>query len=670
MRAKKMDDDAIMAVVTAGTRSAVGYSGSRLSAEREKVVRYRDGELPNRAGANDSSFVSLDVYEGIEAMKAQLLEVFAGNKRPVQFDPAPGESSDAANLRTDYVTDVVFAQNRGFKHLQSAIDDGLMGRTSVGKAWWENKKEAVEYDVTGPSYEEIGTFLADNPGAEITEVEEHILDDGDPATGDFKRVRFTVQKDRSQVMLDILAPEEFGISARASSLEDADISFHKQRKSRSDLLKMGFDKAIVETLDDDDRHWSDSDSEVQARFDPTDDLSISSNIENGVGKKTCLLYETYVMLDVAGTGRVSRWKVMHVGDVLLHKEKVSRLPFFTFTPLPRSHSFWGSSYGLQLVPIQNARTYLTRSIINHALITNNPRTMVVKGAVMNPKELLENKYGGIVNVTRPDGLIPFPQAGLNPFVFQTIAMLRENKEEITGISGLSQGMNKDAVSKQNSGDMVHELISVSQIRQKIIARNFAENFLRDLYTLVYELVCENEDREKIVQIAGDWTPVDFTKWPTDTRMSVSFSLGYGEQEKETRKWASVHTFLSSDQSMAAHYGPVQKHAVIRKGLIALGIRDPDTYWLPPDQTKPAGPSPMELADLDVKKADAEVKRANARAALESIQMKAAMHHTKAQIDVAKLQHTVALDGAELELARQIESKPDTKLDARAVISPG
>ena len=322
---------------------------------------------------------------------------------------------------------------------------------------------------------------------------------------------------------------------------------------------------------------------------------------------------------------------------------------------------------MQLVPIQNAKTYLMRSTLNHAIITNNPRIMVVKGALLNPRELTENKFGGIVNVTRPDGLIPLPQASLNPFIFQAIAMLQSSKETITGISGLSQGLDKDAISKQNSGDMVHELITVSQIRQKIIARNFAENFLRDIYSKVHELVAENEDRAKILRVAGKWAEVDFTQWPEDTLMSVSFSLGYGEQEKEVTKWANLHKYLGSDPSLAANYGPAQKYAVIRAGIEAMGVRDVDTYFLPPDKAQPPPPDPMELAKVDALKADAEVKRATAQAALQGVQVKQQMHETKAAIDEAKLQHLVAVDAAELELQRQVASHAATN-DARAIIS--
>ena len=664
----KMTDEDIIRVITSGTKVSVGYGGSKLATEREKILNYRDGTLPKRTGPNDASYVSRDVDEGIASMTAQLLEVFAANKRPVVFDPGPKEGRESANLRTEVVTDVIFSQNPGFQILQETLDDSLSGRVSVVKAWWETKHEFEEYDLSDATFQSIQQYLATTPHSEIKEVEQYDPEDGDTANpGDLKRVRFSIRKDRSQVRIAVIPPEEFGISARAVTLDDAEVVFHKQRKSLSELRGLGFKESLLDECTEDNRNWMDTEPEVSARFAPVDDSTFGSYLDTGDAKKTCLLYESYATLDVEGTGHATRWKIMSVGQTLLHKEKVTRIDMAPFVPLPRSHSFWGSSFGLQLIPIQNAKTYLMRSTINHAIVTNNPMKMVVKGAVMNPRELLENKFGGIVNVTRPDGIIPLPQSGLNPFIFQALAALNATKEETTGISALSQGLDKDAISKQNSGDMVHELISVSQLRQKVIARNFAETFLRGLYTMVYKLVVENESEERLIHIAGAWEAVDFTTWSPDCRLSVSFCLGYGEPEKEVAKWANLHKFLGADPTLAPNYGPDQKYAVIRAGLEAMGIRDVDTYWLPMDKVVPPPPDPMIAADLDVKKADAEVKRANAKAAVANLEVKQAMHMTRAQIDEAKLQHTIAMDGAELELQRQIASHATTT-DARAIVN--
>src|SRR3546814_5653394 len=82
------------------------------------------------------------------------------------------------------------------------------------------------------------------------------------------------------------------------------------------------------------------------------------------------------------------------------------------------------------------------------------------------------------------------------------------REDTTGISRLSQGLDKKALSHQNSAGLVEQLTSNSQGRTKIIARNFALQFVSQLYLKVYQLVIENETEEKIIEIAGNFVPVD------------------------------------------------------------------------------------------------------------------------------------------------------------------
>jgi hypothetical protein len=72
-------------------------------------------------------------------------------------------------------------------------------------------------------------------------------------------------------------------------------------------------------------------------------------------------------------------------------------------------------------------------------------------------------------------------------------MLKANKEETTGISALSQGLNKDAISTQNSQGLVGDLVALSQVRQKVVARNFAI-FVLQLWQKVYKCVVENDRR--------------------------------------------------------------------------------------------------------------------------------------------------------------------------------
>jgi hypothetical protein len=72
-----LDDAEIVTRVLAKSKECVGWYDSRLSKERERVLKYYNGQLPARQHAGSSSYVSTDVYDSVEMMKAQLLETFA-----------------------------------------------------------------------------------------------------------------------------------------------------------------------------------------------------------------------------------------------------------------------------------------------------------------------------------------------------------------------------------------------------------------------------------------------------------------------------------------------------------------------------------------------------------------------------------------------------------------
>lgn len=663
---KKLDDGAIVAMLQTGVRASVGFSESRLSKERQRVMQYCYGELPKPLHAGNSKYVSLDVYDTVESMKAQLLEVFSGNSQPVTFAPQGAHDVQEARTATAYTNYVFFRQNHGFKIMQSVIQDGLMFRAGVAKVWWDEREDERVQTVSNVAVHDLAAFSMQNPQVQIESIE---------LTEDRLHVaRATVKEkvDKSQVRIEALPPEEFGISPRAKSIEEADLVFHRQFKTVSQLLKEGYDKAKVTKLYDNENLWLTTEPEVLTRFENTDDtVFLDHNIfdERQRAEKSIMVYECYLNLDLNGDDKSQLYKVTYADNVILDKEPVSRKPFVAFVPIPKPHSFWGHNFAELSIPTQNAKTALSRAIVDHTLITTNPRYTVLRGGLTNPRELLENRIGGIVNTTRPDAVAPLQQAGLNPFVFTTIQALSEDKEQRTGISQLSQGLSKDAISKQNSADMVEQLISVSQIRQKIVARNFAEGFLRELFLMLYKLVVENESRERIVQIAGSWTPVNPSAWPERDDLIVDFTLGYGEKEKEAQKFVHIDQYLAQP-GLARMYPEQQRYHTLRRALECMGVRDVDTYLVDPTTLPPPQPDPMQQADLQMKQADAQVKQANAQAAVAKLQLErekvagtqqlhaaklqgdASKTMTQMQLETAKFEHQVAVDTAELALQHE------------------
>lgn len=672
---QKMTDAEIAALLDNRVAASVSFHDSKLSRERQRVTQYYNGDLPAPIHAGNSRYVSMDVYDAVETMKATLLETFSGNRRPVRFAPQNDKDGLLATTATEYVNYVFFRQNGGFQVLHDTIHNGLTARVGIVKVYWEKRQEPVEEEFSGMTEDE---FLVAASDPSVDEVKDATVDEETMLfEGTFVRT-----KDTSQIVVEVIPPEEFLITARATTIKKAEVCGQRSRMTQSDLIKQFPEKKDkIKELGGNDELWIQVEPEVDARFSGTEGSSQIGS-EDGLtpDRRKIDVYELYSHLDIEGEGVSRLWKVTYAGKEVLHKERVDRVPFKVFVPLPVPHSFYGNNYAARVIPTQNARTVLMRGILDHTVITNNPRYQVVRGGLLNPKELMENRVGGIVNVTRPDAIVPIPQTGLNPFVFQSIQLLDEDKEESTGISKLSQGLNKDAVSKQNSADMVGQLITVSQQRQKIVARQFAEGFLKELWIEIYQLALENEKSERIIEVAGQFVPVTPSQWSERTDVEVEFALGYNEQEREAQKYIQMDVMLSQDPTLKDIYPLEKRYNTITRALQASGIKDVSTFLVNPAQLQAKGPDPMQQLQIQMAMKELEIKERQVAVQEEKVKLEAQKVHNEIMLKKGdltgdltiadreqnrkdiELQHNMQMDVKEMELASKAQ-------ETRAIYSP-
>ena len=668
---KAVDDEKLVSILDDNIRRSIGYYDSQISRERKKVTDFYNAALPRPAHDGNSKYVSMDVYDAVESMKAALLETFSTGYKTVRFAAQTGEDVRIAEIATAYCDYVANRQNNLFEVMQSVIHDGLVARAGIAKVYWDEREDSYLEPIQDLTEEEFDVLVAQD-NVEIEEVEQ---DELGLYSGDLR-----VFTDASQVAIEAIAPEQFIIEPQAKSLDDVMFCGHRTTMTISELREAGYDEKLIAKIGDHEDVEMETDPEVLARHEEigSDRGFNAKGYQDQVRSVT--VYELYVDIDLDASGIAETYKVIKAGNVVLHKEKCTYKPFVAFVPLPIPHSFFGSNFGSKVMPIQTARTVLTRSILDHAMITNNPRYTVVKGGLTNPRELIDNRVGGIVNVSRPDAINPMPQAPLNPFIFQTIQMLDEDKEDTTGVSRLSQGLNKDAISKQNSAAMVEQLATMSQQRQKIIARNFANNFLRPLYQMIYQLVVENEPQAKIVEIAGDYVEVSPGDWGSKRDVTVELHLGYGEQEQEAQKYLALHSMMSQDPTLASMYTPENQYKLMSHVMEYNGIKNVKDYLTPPSELPEQQPDPaqqmamqMQQKQMELQERQTQVAEMKAQMDAQIAQMKLQLEQMKAQqgfaiqsdsmdLKEAQLEHKQFVDKAELEIARTAD-------DVRAIASP-
>jgi hypothetical protein len=667
---KPLTDEEIVASLRGNINGSLTWSDNTLSAERLAVQEYYDGSKPVASHKGNSKYVSTDVYDSVENMKALLLETFAGGYNIVEFQPNGAKDIEQARIATAYCDQVIFRDNDGYGTFRSAISDGLMARIGVAKIYWEDKHEDAEEEFENVHPDQLGQHFMANPEHDLSEAST------DPVTG---MVSGTLKHkiNKSGVRIMPIPPENFLVEGLAKNLDEAFVS-HKEEKTKSDLVRAGYPQDVIDQIAVDDADAWITDAEVLARFE-----GITGNLRTTADEmqdqlKKCWVYECYVEMDIEGKDTTKLWKFTVAGNTLLDKEQITRKPFVLWAPIPKAHSIYGVNFADKVIPTQNAKTVLTRGILDHTVQTTNPRYTVLKGSLMNPRELMDNRVGGVVNITRPDGIAPLQQASLNPFVFQTVQLLDYDLEDTTGVSRLSQGLNKDVLSKQNSQGLVQDVQQAGQGRQKIIARNFANDFVRPMFLMVYDLVIENEDRQRIVNVAGNWVEVDPKQWKPREHLKIEFKLGAGEQDREAEKWLMIDQVMSSNPTTAPLYGLQQKYSVLSNFLARKGVKDLDNYlkpWQQAQQEVAKQPPPPDVqiaqAQLEIEKTKLQLEQSKAQAAHQDKGTKLNLAATKQQSDFAiksdqlDLQtreqlHKEHIDNAELAIMQQHADTAEVK----------
>jgi hypothetical protein len=614
-----------LARVLSKSRDAVGWAQQKLSVERERVAKYLNGEWPRRNSEGSSSFVSPDVYDSVRMQQSQLLEVFAAGDHIAKFDPDSQMNVQDCLVATEYASYVIFRKNDGYQIFSDVIYNGLTARAGVAKVYWQE-----EFELAEEKFEGVDELTAQGIAAQ-DDVEEF---EGTQGPDGSYSGTLTRKQDDSHVCIDVLMPEEFLIDPMARCIEQASYCAHRTPKTRADLIDMGYDKTLVDGLPSDDAKELLFSPEVLARTGPT---KAAETYDNAIQTDMDYLvfYEHYVRMKIDKKG-VRLYKICTAGNKMLGEpEEVDKAPFLAYVPLPVPGVFYGDNFANRVVPVQNAKTVLMRGVLDHTAITTNPRYAVVNGGLSNPRELLDNRLGGIVNVRRADSVTPLPQAPLNPYIYQTLNLLDTANEKSTGISALSQGLNKDAISTQNSQGLVDNMMKAAGQRAKIMARNFADHFLVPLMIEVIRLAILHVKQPEFIEVGGAPLQCNVQSWTDRKTCSVSQHLGYGEKDTAAAELMQGYQGMAQDPAIAHMFGPKQRYEMLKDIAKIKGFTRFEAYLdpkAPPPQPQPEDPAKMIAAQASMATAQASM--------------------AKVQVDQFKEQRLAAHEQEMTELKRQ------------------
>ena len=657
----KMTNDELASKLSNEIESATGNFNTELSEQREQSMKYYLGEPFGNEIEGRSEIVTTDVRDTIEYIMPSLMRIFTTHNNTAEFEPEGPEDVAMAQQATDYVNYVFNRQNNGFKILYDAFKDALISKTGIIKHYWEEKTEVTTENYDDLTEIEYQSILA-NDELEVMEHTEEVIQEAQEDENGMMispevithAVKVKRTKTSGQVRVMSVPPEEFLISRRSTSIEEANFVCHRVKKTVSDLIMEGYDPAIVEQLPTHTSNNAEYDEERIARF-SFDDDSIPAQEGTGPSRKVWL-EECYVHIDYNDDGIAELRKITKGGNIILDNEEIDMIPFSTICPLPIPHKFHGMSIADTVQDVQLIKSTIMRNLLDNMYLTNNARYAVLAGQV-ELDDLLSSKPGGIVRMRAPGAVTALPTPQIQNYAFDMVKYLDSIREERSGVSKMTQGLNPDVLTSHVTSGAVSAATESSMQRIELIARIFAETGIKDLFRNIYSLIQRYESRQKIAYLNGKFVPIDVSRWKEKLNCTVNVGVGSGSQNSKMQTMGNIMNIVNAlvdKGAMGTLISPDNIYNVLSEYITQAGYKNPDQFVSNPQNMPPKQPPQPTV----------EEKIANQKAQLEIEKLKLQQQEMQieTQIKAQELKLKARESAIELALKKKDLELKESELD--------
>ena len=600
----------------------------QVGSERAESTEFYLGNEPEGTSSLQSEFVSTDVRESVLFMLPSIMRTFFGTKKIVEFVPKGPEDIQLAEQQTDYINYLIREKNPGFQVLYDVFKDALVRKTGFVKVFWDDSVTATTHEYSNIDPQSYQALILDKNVEVIEEsvtketittfdpVSQEEITQDIPASYDLTIRRL---KPKDQVCIESVPPEEILISRHARDIETASYVAHRMIKSVSDLVAMGYDQEEIEEYAGYGGSALDPESyEEQEARNPFDNMVYPDR--NDAGGKDVYYVEHYLYYDFDGDGIDERIRVCTAGDGLhvLNVEPWDELPICMFCPDPEPHTAIGSCPADYLKPIQAAKSQIMRDTLDSLGHSIFPRMGIVEGQV-NVDDVLNTDIGQPIRMRAPGMVQPFAVPFVGKEAFPVLGYLDESKENRTGVSKASAGLNAEALQSTTSA-AVTATMSGAQGRVELICRHFAEGGLKAMFKTVNNLVIKHQNAQDVFRLNGKFIPVDPRYWDSDKDMVVNVAISKSSDEE---KFQVLTQLAGKQEQIMQTLGPqnplvsMQQYANTLTRMIELaGFQDAQSFIntevppMPPQPQEPPQPDPAALlAQAEAQKAQVQAQKA-------------------------------------------------------------
>lgn len=648
-------DIQVKAILENEIDDAIGYLESDTTDERTKALNYY---LRNPLGneiEGRSQIVTGEVAEAIDGALPQLMRVFTTADDVVSFEPKSPGDEQFAKQATEYVNWVFYRQNHGFLILHNWFKDALLQKTGVVKAYWNDETDIIKEKYKNLTDDELVLLFADG---QMEVLEQETIESMDEMGMVIRSHNVKVQKKvgEGNVVIENVPPEEFLMSKNGRTVQDTPFCAHRRMMTRSELVAMGFDKDIVDSLPSGDRlQYS---QERLARYDrsemPDDTQSIDFSMQE------VEVYECYIRIDEDEDGIAELRRIVYAGNEILEDEECDYIPFHSICPIPIPHKFYGQSLADRTIDLQLIKTTITRQMLDNLYLTNNARVTVVDGQA-NLDDLLTSTPGGIIRVKNPNAVNQLSVTNVAAQAFPMLEYLDSVQAKRTGVSDAQQGLNPDILSNVTAA-AVAAMQGAAAGKLELMARIFAETGVKSLMQGILHLLCKYQDKPRVVRLRGQYVQFDPRQWSNQYDVSINVGLGTGSRQEQL---AMLNMIMQKQETILQGYGPAnplvsvgQYRETLGRLIEAAGFKDTDSFFkpVPPevDQMLSQPQQQQQQPDPAIILAQVEQQKAQLKAQSDAQRLQADIQVESAKLQAEREQAIadIAIQQAKLELERE------------------
>lgn len=605
----------LLSAIESEESGAYGADNDSLNTERAISIDYYLGRSPEGNGIADrSQVVSQDVKDTIEWQKPPLIRIFTAGDTVVKFDPTGPEDEQAAEQETDYVNYIVTQKNNWFQICYEWISDALLTRNAYAMAYWEDKVDSSLKAYQGLTDDQLALIMQEAQSGRV-EIVGHSQYPAqglppqqvqDPLTGqvvvlpppNLHDIQFRVIKSYGCVRISVLPPERCLVSSDTTSVNLTDSPFFEywENKTISSLREMGFD--VPDNIPDD---HSDADSEVDISRDVGATYGYENELRRDKSMRKVKVRMVWIRYDYNEDGIAELLQCVVVGKQVLRMDEVETIPVACIVPTIMPHRHIGLSTADDVAEIQDIKSAILRRGLDNLYLQTDGR--IAASEKVNLDDLMTSRPGGVVRVAGGASpgteLMPLVTPQTFPACMQGMEYMDSIRENRTGTNRYFTGSDQNSLNKTASG--IAQLTSSASQRVELMARVIA-NGMRELFRIVHELTLKHARMEEVVQLRGEWVPIDPRQWKKRTDMTISVGLAVGNREQ----LAANLMKLIQVQVPALQMGvanPQNLYHSFSQLANALGFANGEKFFSDPSKQPPRPPKPdpaLVKAEMDNK----------------------------------------------------------------------